>query len=251
MQEPGQIDFWFTMGSTYTYLTVMRINQVQRSHGVVFRWRPFYLLTILKEMKHVPFADKPNKMAYMWRDIERRAALRGIPFNRAAPYPLRNSTLANRVALVGLQEGWGEDFIRASYRRWFLCNEETGSEPNLSNSLDEAGQDRLRVCHQSRQRRDIGHTCGRDGRRAWTRDLRLSHLCLRAGNLLGRRSARGCRQLVPSITALACRVSLPSLQRELDNRQPVRQPQAPRFMARCRALPEDQIGSATPITALP
>jgi 2-hydroxychromene-2-carboxylate isomerase len=143
--QKRQIDFWFTMGSTYTYLTVMRINQVQRSHGVVFRWRPFDLLTILKEMKHVPFADKPNKMAYMWRDIERRAALRGIPFNRAAPYPLRNSTLANRVALVGLQEGWGEDFIRASYRRWFLCNEETGSEPNLSNSLDEAGQDRLRV----------------------------------------------------------------------------------------------------------
>jgi 2-hydroxychromene-2-carboxylate isomerase len=145
MQEPGQIDFWFTMGSTYTYLTVMRINQVQRSHGATIRWRPFDLLTILKEMKHIPFADKPNKMAYMWRDIERRAAIRGIPFNKPAPYPLRNSTLANRVALVGLQEGWGEDFVRASYRRWFLCNEETGSEPNLSKSLEEAGQDGPRV----------------------------------------------------------------------------------------------------------
>jgi 2-hydroxychromene-2-carboxylate isomerase len=145
MQKPGQIDFWFTMGSTYTYLTVMRINQVQRTHGIVFRWRPFDLLTILKEMKHIPFADKPNKMAYMWRDIERRAAMHGIPFQRAAPYPARNSTLANRVALVGLQEGWGEDFVRAAYQRWFLHGEETGSEANLSKSLHEVGQDGARV----------------------------------------------------------------------------------------------------------
>jgi hypothetical protein len=28
------------------------------------------------EQKNVPFAGKPIKMAYMWRDIERRAHLR-------------------------------------------------------------------------------------------------------------------------------------------------------------------------------
>jgi 2-hydroxychromene-2-carboxylate isomerase len=70
-----QIDFWFTMGSTYTYLSVMRLPETARSMGVSFRWRPFHLLIILQEMKHVPFADKPAKSAYMWRDIERRAAM--------------------------------------------------------------------------------------------------------------------------------------------------------------------------------
>jgi 2-hydroxychromene-2-carboxylate isomerase len=30
-------------------------------------------------MKHVPVADKPAKTAYMWRDIERRAAMYGFP----------------------------------------------------------------------------------------------------------------------------------------------------------------------------
>ena len=58
-----KIDFWFTMGSTYAYLTVMRLPDVQRERGVQFRWRPFHLLTILQEMKHVPFADKPAKSA--------------------------------------------------------------------------------------------------------------------------------------------------------------------------------------------
>jgi 2-hydroxychromene-2-carboxylate isomerase len=75
------------MGSTYTYLTVMRLADVEKRSGVLFRWRPFHLLTILQEMKHVPFADKPAKAAYMWRDVARRAEMYGIPPIRVpAPY---------------------------------------------------------------------------------------------------------------------------------------------------------------------
>jgi 2-hydroxychromene-2-carboxylate isomerase len=81
------IDFWFTMGSTYSYLSVSRLADA----GVTFRWRPFHLLIILQEMKHVPFADKPTKSAYMWRDIERRAAMYGIPVKLPVPYPAKQS----------------------------------------------------------------------------------------------------------------------------------------------------------------
>ena len=70
-----EIDVWFTTASTYTYLTVTRLPQVERDSGIMFRWRPFHLVVILREMKHVPFADKPTKSAYMWRDITRRATL--------------------------------------------------------------------------------------------------------------------------------------------------------------------------------
>jgi len=56
-----QIDFWFTMGSTYSYLSVMRLRE--RAGDITFRWRPFHLLIILQEMNHVPFADKPAKLA--------------------------------------------------------------------------------------------------------------------------------------------------------------------------------------------
>jgi hypothetical protein len=106
------IDFWFTMGSTYSYLSVMRLTELQQSSGVQFRWRPFHLLTILQEMKHVPFADKPAKLAYMWRDIERRAAMYGIPASLPAPYPAKNSMLANLVALVGMRQGWVSILLR-------------------------------------------------------------------------------------------------------------------------------------------
>lgn len=141
----GAIDFWFTMGSTYSYLSVMRLADVERSTGIPFRWRPFHLLLILQEMRHVPFADKPAKMRYMWRDIERRAAPYGLPVKLPVPYPAKQSVMANLVALVGMGEGWGTDFVRAAYRRWFVEGEETGSEPNLSSSLRDIGQESGRV----------------------------------------------------------------------------------------------------------
>jgi 2-hydroxychromene-2-carboxylate isomerase len=141
----GQIDFWFTMGSTYSYLSVMRLADVESFHGVRFRWRPFHLLLILQEMKHVPFADKPTKTSYMWRDIERRSAMYGLPLKLPAPYPVKQSITANLVAIVGMREGWGADFVRAAYRRWMQMGEETGSEPNVSSSLRDIGQEPGRV----------------------------------------------------------------------------------------------------------
>jgi 2-hydroxychromene-2-carboxylate isomerase len=141
----AKIDFWFTMGSTYSFLSVMRLEELERSTGITFRWRPFHLLVILQEMKHVPFADKPTKLAYMWRDVERRAAMYGIPAQLPAPYPARQSVVANLVATVGMREGWGADFVRAAYRRWFQLGQETGDEPNLSESLRDIGQDPSRV----------------------------------------------------------------------------------------------------------
>jgi 2-hydroxychromene-2-carboxylate isomerase len=140
-----QIDFWFTMGSTYSYLSVMRLPDVERAHGIKFRWRPFHLLLILQEMKHVPFADKPTKSQYMWRDIERRAAMYGLPVTLPAPYPAKQSIAANLVAIIGMREGWGTDFVGAAYRRWLQKGEETGSEPNLSSSLRDIGQEPARV----------------------------------------------------------------------------------------------------------
>jgi 2-hydroxychromene-2-carboxylate isomerase len=138
-----QIDFWFTMGSTYSFLTVARLGEYKGD--ITFRWRPFHLLTILQEMNHVPFADKPAKMAYMWRDVARRANMYGITVSLPAPYPAKQSIVANLVALVGMQEGWGIDFVRAVYRNWFQHGEETGSEPNLSHSLRQVGQEPARV----------------------------------------------------------------------------------------------------------
>lgn len=141
----GAIEFWFSVGSTYTYLTVMRLPDIAERRGVSFNWRPFSVRKIMIEMNNIPFSEKPVKAAYMWRDIERRAAGYGLPVNVPVPYPLEQFDLANQVAVVGATEGWCEDYVQATYRRWFQEGSPAGSDPNLTQSLQEIGQDPDRV----------------------------------------------------------------------------------------------------------
>jgi len=77
--------------------------------------------------------------------LHRRAEMYGFAFEGEAPYPLKNFDLANRVAVVGAREGWCADYVRATYRRWFVEHQECGMEPNLSDSLREIGEDPRRV----------------------------------------------------------------------------------------------------------
>ena len=69
----------------------------------------------------------------------------GVPVKLPAPYPAKQSVMANLVAIVGMREGWCADYVRAAYRRWFQLGQETGSEPNVSESLRDIGQDPGRV----------------------------------------------------------------------------------------------------------
>lgn len=137
----AQLDFWYSIGSTYSYLTVMRMGDYARRNGLDVRWRPFDVRHVMIEQNNIPFRDKPVKTAYMWRDMERRAEMYGLPIKVPAPYPLPDLPLANRVALLGMGEGWGVDYTVETYRRWFQEGKEAGSDPNLGESLRAVRQD--------------------------------------------------------------------------------------------------------------
>lgn len=142
------IDFWFTTGSTYTYLSVMRLGAIAKTEGVTFRWRPFAGVRALTGTP--PFPDGASKTRYMWRDIERRAAKYAIPLRLPVPYPSADLRLANCVAVLGMREGWGEQYVCAAYRRWFQHGEANGGEQNLRTTLTECGQNFERVVAQAR-----------------------------------------------------------------------------------------------------
>jgi 2-hydroxychromene-2-carboxylate isomerase len=144
MTQATPIDFWFSIGSLYSYLSVMRLDRIEELSDVAFRWRPFSVRAIMIEMDNRPLS-KPAKLAYMWRDLERRAAMNLCDFPTRPPYPLKNFDLANRIAVVGAAEGWCPDYARTTYNRWFGLGQEAGSEPNVSASLKEIGQDPARV----------------------------------------------------------------------------------------------------------
>lgn len=138
---PNQLDFFFFYGSTYTYLTVMRIEQAAAQAGVEVRWRPFNVREIMLEQNNIPFRGKPVKMRYMWRDIERRAARYGIPFGRVPTYPVDPENLANRVGVVAAIEGWCPEYTKATYRAWFLEDKPPGDHEHLGSILTALGKD--------------------------------------------------------------------------------------------------------------
>jgi 2-hydroxychromene-2-carboxylate isomerase len=139
MTRPA-IDFWFSIGSTYSYLTVMRVEDVAREHGITIRWRPFDVRAIMIEMDNLPFTHKPIKARYMWRDIERRATTHGLPWSGIPPYPIKHLPFANRIALIGAKDGWCAQYAKAAYQRWFVKGQDPSIEPDLSGALQDIGQ---------------------------------------------------------------------------------------------------------------
>ena len=114
------LDFWFDFASTYSYPAALRIAPLAATAGVTVRFRPFLLGPIFKAQgwDTSPFNLYPAKGRYMWRDLERLCTGLGLPFRQPELFP-QPSLLAARVALVGLAEGWGEEFCRAVFRAEF------------------------------------------------------------------------------------------------------------------------------------
>ena len=134
MQE---INFWFSIGSTYTYLSASRLRRVIQNQNIKFNFHPFSVRTVMKDMDNIPFpSSKKPKVDHMWRDIQRRSMIYEISVPEVpVPYPLKDLDLANSVAIVGVEEGWILQYLEETYKLWFIDHNEAGSEDNLNKSL--------------------------------------------------------------------------------------------------------------------
>ena len=130
-----ELDFFLFLGSTYTYLAVNRVERLVAGQGITLRWRPFSARTLMLEQNNRPFVGKPVKLAYMWRDLERRAQRHGIPFVSIPNYPNDADELANRVATIAALEGWCSAFAKAVYATWFIENQDPGTTASLGGIL--------------------------------------------------------------------------------------------------------------------
>ena len=136
------VDFFYEFASTYSYIAAMRIAPLANGAGVTLRWRPFLLGPIFKAQgwDTSPFNLYPAKGRYMVRDCERQCADLGLSFRLPEPFP-QNSLQAARVALAGLDEGWGEDFSRAVYRAEFAEGRNIGEPAVIADIVQALGHD--------------------------------------------------------------------------------------------------------------
>jgi 2-hydroxychromene-2-carboxylate isomerase len=138
----ARLEFWCEVASPYTYLAAMRIDELAGAAGVEVRWQPFSLGPIFAAAgwSTSPFEIYPAKGRYMWRDVEREAAALGLAMRRSSQFP-RNSVLAARVALLGVERGWGPRFVRAALAANFAGDRDIAAPAVIDDLLAGLGLD--------------------------------------------------------------------------------------------------------------
>ncbi len=136
------VEFWYEFASTYSWLSVMRIEPLAEAAGVELAWKPFLLGPVFMALgwNDSPFNIYPPKGRYMWRDLERLANRYHLPFRKPSGFP-RNSLLAARVALVGADEGWVATFSRAVMQANFAEDRDIGQREVIADILSAQGLD--------------------------------------------------------------------------------------------------------------
>ncbi|MCP1677207.1 2-hydroxychromene-2-carboxylate isomerase [Natronocella acetinitrilica] len=115
-----RLEFWFDFGSTYSYLSAMRIEHEASVRGIAIAWRPFMLGAVFQSLgwQGSPFTAQPAKGRYMWRDMARQCEKFGLTWTQPSNFP-RRAVLPHRVALVAEDKPWVGEFCRAVMSRNF------------------------------------------------------------------------------------------------------------------------------------
>lgn len=132
------IEFWFDFASTYSYLSVMRIEDIASQARLSIRWRPFLLGPIFKSFgwSNSPFVLQKEKGEYMWKDMVRQCRKYGVPWTRPSTFP-RLSVLPARVALYGAEQPWVGEFCRRVMLQNFAADRDIAAEENIAGALQE------------------------------------------------------------------------------------------------------------------
>ena len=131
-----KLEFWYEFASTYSYLSVMRIEELAARRGVEVEWKPFLLGPIFQAQgwRDTPFRLYPNKGLYMVRDMERLCAARGLTFKLSRVFP-QNGLNAARIGLIGAREGWAPAFTREVFLRQFRDDADIADKAVLAAAL--------------------------------------------------------------------------------------------------------------------
>jgi len=109
--------FYFDYSSPYSYLAALRIGELLPDAT----WRPIAFGALIRELGKLPWSLGPGRAAGI-REIERRAAARGVPPLRWPDgWPDRSySLLPLRAALVAEDQDLLQPFSAAAYRMMFV-----------------------------------------------------------------------------------------------------------------------------------
>jgi 2-hydroxychromene-2-carboxylate isomerase len=148
--ESEEIEFWFEFGSTYSYLSVMRIEDLAAKHGIRVSWQPFLLGPIFQSFgwNTSPFVLQKEKGEYVQKDVARQCRKYGIPWKMPTQFP-RVGVLPLRVMLIGAGEAWAGEFAKQVMLLNFYHDREINSPSEIASVLTDLGQPAAEIVAQA------------------------------------------------------------------------------------------------------
>jgi 2-hydroxychromene-2-carboxylate isomerase len=150
-EQAPEIEFWFEFGSNYSYLSVMRIEEEARRHGVRIAWKPFLLGPIFRAlgMENSPFVLQKEKGAYVQQDMARLCRKYGLaPWVKPSVFP-RLGVLPLRIALLGVDEPWIGAFCRKVMELNFVRDQDINQPEQMVPIVAELGLSALGLAERA------------------------------------------------------------------------------------------------------
>ena len=121
-RAPPAVDFFYGLGSRYSYLAATQIDRLRTETGCRVRWRPLFSGDLFAARGRDPFAGEPRSGQYEWayrrRDAERWAAYYGVTYREpdaVAFDPRRFALACTAAARLGAVEPFSRRLFRALF----------------------------------------------------------------------------------------------------------------------------------------
>ncbi len=142
MADAAEIELFFDIGSSYSYLAATQMAAVSERTGVPVRWRPFLLGGVFKATGNEMPARIPAKARWMLGDMAMWSRHYGIPFRVPSRFPLM--TLRTQRALAAVERTHPTAlpaFALALFKAYWADDQDVTADPVLTAAATAAGLD--------------------------------------------------------------------------------------------------------------
>jgi 2-hydroxychromene-2-carboxylate isomerase len=134
-----QLGFWFDPVSPYAWLAARSLSRVEEA-GVQVRFVPVLFAGLLKAHGNLGPAEVPAKRLYLFRDVMREAARRGLPFSGPPGHPF-NPLAALRMCTALADDAQRRALAMAVMAACWEGGEDISDAAVLTRLADAAGFD--------------------------------------------------------------------------------------------------------------
>ncbi len=140
------LEFFFDVGSPYSYLAATQVHDLGTFSGTEVRWRPFLLGGVFKASGNEMPARVPAKAKYMLSDLNRWAHRYGVEFKFPDVFPI-NSLTAQRVLVAAHEENpkHVEPLALALFRAYWVEGGDLSKVDVIREVIGQSGMDADRL----------------------------------------------------------------------------------------------------------